>query len=256
MVGWRAWMKWFIMKVLWRTMVWTAGVSFTVKGKMASKKEAPIVIASPHSSILDNLLAPYVEHPFFTVARNERGVIATILRVICPIFNDRDQAGGADFSINELDRRVRDPEWPQVLLWPEGTTHNRMAAIRHKVGAYKPGLPIQPIVLRFPNRWTSDVWTFKGPGVPSLWFYTLLQFWTNIEVEYLPVYKPSAAEQADARLFADNVRDVIANHLNVPAVDLGREDGFSLLKADELGLPDCVGLGTRDSYSLQLSHHS
>ena len=43
MIGWRAWMKWFITKGLWRTMVWSAGVKFTVKGKMASKKEAPIV---------------------------------------------------------------------------------------------------------------------------------------------------------------------------------------------------------------------
>ena len=210
------------------------------------------MIATPHSSILDNLLAPYVDNPFFTVARNEQGIVATILRVICPIFNDRNQAGGADFSINELDRRVRDPSWPQVLLWPEGTTHNRMAAIRHKVGSYKPGLPIQPIVLRFPNKWTADVWTFKGPGVPALWFYTLLQFWTNIEVEYLPVYNPSKEEQNDARLYADNVRDVIANHLDVPAVDLGREDGFALLKADELGLPDCVGLGTRLSNNFTL----
>lgn len=42
MVGWRGWMKWFIMKVLWRTMTWSAGVNFTVKGKMASKQEAPI----------------------------------------------------------------------------------------------------------------------------------------------------------------------------------------------------------------------
>ena len=33
----------FITKGLWRTMVWSAGVKFTVKGKMASKKEAPIV---------------------------------------------------------------------------------------------------------------------------------------------------------------------------------------------------------------------
>ena len=137
---------------------------------------------------------------------------------------------------------MRDPSWPQLLLWPEGTTHNRLAAIRHKVGAYKPGLPVQPLCLKFKNRWTTDIWTFKGPGVPTLYFYTLLQFWTNIEIEYLPVYKPSLEEQKDARLYADNVRDVVAKHLEVPAVDLGREDGFCLLKADELGLPDNVGL--------------
>ena len=107
-------------------------------------------------------------------------MLATILRVICPIFNDRDQSGGADASIVELDRRVRDPSWPQVLLWPEGTTHNRMAAIRHKVGAYKPGLPVQALVLRFPNRWTSDIWTFK------LWFlFFVFSSKTSKNLKYL-----------------------------------------------------------------------
>ena len=179
-------------------------------------------------------------------------MVATILRVICPIFNDRNNPDSAQFAIEELDRRVRDPSWPQLLLWPEGTTHNRLAAIRHKVGAYKPGLPVQPLCLKFKNRWTTDIWTFKGPSVPTLYFYTLLQFWTNIEVEYLPVYKPSPEEQKDARLYADNVRDVISKHLEVPAVDLGREDGFSLLKADELGLPDNVGLGRVDIINYEL----
>ena len=75
-----------------------------------------------------------------------------------------------------------------MLLWPEGTTHNRMSCPRHKLGAYKPGLPVQPLVLRFPNRWETDIWTFKGPGVPALWFYSLMQFWVNIEIEYLEPY--------------------------------------------------------------------
>ena len=75
-----------------------------------------------------------------------------------------------------------------MLLWPEGTTHNRISCPRHKLGAYKPGLPVQPLVLRFPNRWETDIWTFKGPGVPALWFYSLMQFWVNIEIEYLEPY--------------------------------------------------------------------
>ena len=159
-----------------------------------------------------------------------------------------------------------------MLLWPEGTTHNRLACPRHKLGAYKPGLPVQPLVLRFPNRWETDVWTFKGPGVPSLWFYSLMQFWVNIEIEYLkpyrwginqfaperhpvvilktsewhglhPKYSPSEEEKKNARLFADNVRHYISEHLEVPEVDLGREDGWCLLAAEKAGLPDHAGLG-------------
>ena len=144
-----------------------------------------------------------------------------------------------------------------MLLWPEGTTHNRVAAIRHKLGSYKPGLPVQPVVLRYFNNWNTECWTFKGnfyncirietfvqgPGVGTLWFYTLLQFWTTVEVEFLNVYKPNEEEKSNPRLFADNVQSYIGKALKVPSVDLGREDGWALLKADELGLPDHVGLG-------------
>ena len=109
-------------------------------------------------------------------------------RVICAIFTDRQNPDSTEFAYNEIQRRVNDPKWPQMLLWPEGTTHNRMSCPRHKLGAYKPGLPVQPLVLRFPNRWETDIWTFKGPGVPALWFYSLMQFWVNIEIEYLEPY--------------------------------------------------------------------
>ena len=130
-----------------------------------------------------------------------------------------------------------------MLLWPEGTTHNRLAAIRHKLGSYKPGLPVQPVVLRYSNSWNTECWTFKGPGVAKLWFYTLLQFWTKVDVEFLEVYVPNQEEKSNPRLYANNVQACIAKALDVTPVNLGREDGFTLLKADKLGLPDHVGLG-------------
>ena len=117
-----------------------------------------------------------------------RKFLKIIWRVICAIFTDRQNPESTEFAYNEIERRVNDPKWPQMLLWPEGTTHNRISCPRHKLGAYKPGLPVQPLVLRFPNRWETDIWTFKGPGVPALWFYSLMQFWVNIEIEYLEPY--------------------------------------------------------------------
>lgn len=242
MVGWRGFMQWFITKVLWTTMTWSCGVIFTSKGVQATKEEAPIVLCTPHSSIFDNLLCSVTQRPFFTVARDEKGVIGTLLRVICAIFTDRQNPESTEFAYNEIQRRVNDPKWPQMLLWPEGTTHNRLACPRHKLGSYKPGLPVQPLVLRFPNRWETDVWTFKGPGVPSLWFYSLMQLWINIEIEYLEPYRPSEEEKKNPRLFANNVRHYISEHLKVPEVDLGREDGWCLLAAEKAGLPGHAGL--------------
>jgi len=39
--------------------------------------------------------------------------------------------------------------------------------------------------------------------------------WTILDVDFLPVYRPNAAERADAHLFAANVRQVMADHLKV-----------------------------------------
>ena len=68
----------------------------------------------------------------------------------------------------------------------------------------------------------------------------------NIEIEYLDPYVPSEEEKKNARVFADNVRHYISKHLNVPEVDLGREDGWCLLAAEKAGLPDHAGLGIVD----------
>jgi hypothetical protein len=45
------------------------------------------------------------------------------------------------------------------------------------------------------------------------------------QIEYLPVYTPSEAEQSDPRLFADNVRLMMSEALNVATVDQKLEDG-------------------------------
>jgi len=42
-----------------------------------------------------------------------------------------------------------------------------------------------------------------------LWL-TMTQFYNRCEIEYLPVYTPSADEVADANLYANNVREVMA----------------------------------------------
>ena len=69
-------------KVLWTSMTWSCGVIFTSKGVQATKEEAPIIVCTPHSSIYDNLLCSVTQRPFFTVARDERGVLGTLLRLV------------------------------------------------------------------------------------------------------------------------------------------------------------------------------
>ena len=48
----------------------------------------------------------------------------------------------------------------------------------------------------------------------------MTQLFQRVELEYLPVYHPSQAEIEDPKLFAHNVRQVMANALGVPTSDL------------------------------------
>ena len=41
-----------------------------------------------------------------------------------------------------------------------------------------------------------------------------------MEIQYLPVYKPSIEEQADAELFANNVRELMALELDLPLSEM------------------------------------
>lgn len=50
---------------------------------------------------------------------------------------------------------------------------------------------------------------FIHSSLRLLWL-TMTQFYNRCEIEYLPVYNPSPAEVADANLYANNVREVMA----------------------------------------------
>eukprot|EP00698_Gefionella_okellyi_P022881 TRINITY_DN7672_c0_g1_i1.p2 TRINITY_DN7672_c0_g1~~TRINITY_DN7672_c0_g1_i1.p2 ORF type:complete len:291 (-),score=77.17 TRINITY_DN7672_c0_g1_i1:24-896(-) len=57
-----------------------------------------------------------------------------------------------------------------------------------------------------------------------LMYRMLCQIWNSMTVEYLPVYNPSAAEIADANLYARNVRQVMAEAMGVPVTRHSVED--------------------------------
>ena len=38
--------------------------------------------------------------------------------------------------------------WPQLMIFPEGSTSNRRALMTFAPGAFNPGKPVQPVLLR------------------------------------------------------------------------------------------------------------
>jgi lysophosphatidylcholine acyltransferase/lyso-PAF acetyltransferase len=71
---------------------------------------------------------------------------------------------------------------------------------------------------------------------------TLCQIHTQVEYHFLPVYNPSEEEKKNAILYAENVRKLIASHLNKPLSDYSYEDAKLMTKVVEHHLPCDIGL--------------
>lgn len=133
--------------------------------------------------------------------------------------------GRAARDINDTIRgRALDLAFPRVLIFPEGTTTTGHALLSFKPGAFRPGLAVQPVVVRYPHKNMDPSWVSDGPGMGGLIMRHLLQLHNRVEVTYLPPYTPSPEERADAVLFATNVRRVMANALRVPTTEFNYED--------------------------------
>lgn len=81
---------------------------------------------------------------------------AELMKLAQPVYVYREDRDSRQKTIAELKRRAQTGGlWPQFLIFPEGTTTNRKALITFKAGAFIPGMPVQPVVLRYPDEWVS-----------------------------------------------------------------------------------------------------
>ncbi len=48
--------------------------------------------------------------------------------------------------------------WPQLVIFPEGSTANRKALMSFKPGAFYPGRSVQPVLIRYPNWLDTVTW--------------------------------------------------------------------------------------------------
>ncbi|XP_034490391.1 lysophosphatidylcholine acyltransferase [Drosophila innubila] len=238
--GWRRCFQYLTARAM--RMVYTSGSFHYInfKGTPATPKEAPILVVAPHSSYVDSIFV-VSGHPPSIVAKRETADIPLLGRIINyaqPIYVQREDPNSRQTTIRQIvDRTRSNDNWQQVVIFAEGTCTNRTALIKFKPGAFYPGVPVQPVLLRYPNKYDTFTWTWDGPGVLRLLWLTMTQFYNRCEVEYLPVYTPSPAEVADANLYAHNVREVMAKALNVPTSDYSFEDVIVMSRAREMKIP-------------------
>ncbi|XP_029437020.1 lysophospholipid acyltransferase LPCAT4 [Rhinatrema bivittatum] len=209
--------------VLSRLMFFFSGFyRIKIKGRRASSLEAPILLAAPHSTFFDTLvLVPCDLPPVVSRVENLAiPVIGALLRFNQSILVSRHDPTSRKKVVEEVTRRTRSGgKWPQVLFYPEGTTANGKVLLKFKPGAFIAGVPVQPILIRYPNKLPATTWTWKGNGVFKVMWLSMSQLYLNVEYEFLPVYHPSEAEKADPTLYASGVQRVMAGELGVPATD-------------------------------------
>lgn len=103
---------------------------------------------------------------------------------------------------------ARPPPQP-LAIFPEGTTTNGRLLLRFRTGAFVAGLPVSPVVLSYgtPGGWSP---TYESISAAAFVAGLLARPVHRVMVRRLPLYVPSAEERADARLYANNVRAVMA----------------------------------------------
>ncbi|KAJ0003185.1 hypothetical protein NQD34_008283 [Periophthalmus magnuspinnatus] len=197
-----------------------------VKGQRADPSDAPILVMAPHSAYFD---AIPVSETLCTFVTKESGkevpLWRSIIEYVRPVYVLRGDQDSRKRTVEEIKRRVTSGEpWPQLMIFPEGTCTNRIGLILFKAGSFIPGLPVQPVVLRYPNPLDTVTWAWQGPGGLKILWLTLCQFHNSLEIEYLPVYNPSEEEKKNPALFAENVRKLMAKALELPLIDLAFDD--------------------------------
>uniref|UniRef100_A0ABI0NVS6 Lysophosphatidylcholine acyltransferase 2 n=1 Tax=Bos taurus TaxID=9913 RepID=A0ABI0NVS6_BOVIN len=211
--GWKRKITHPVLKFLGHAMFFSMGFVVTVKGKIATPLEAPIFVVAPHSTFFDGIACVAAGLPSI-VSRNENvqvPLVGRILRALQPVLVSRVDPDSRKNTINEIIRRATSGgEWPQILVFPEGTCTNRSCLITFKPGAFIPGVPVQPILLRYPNKLDTVTWTWQGYTFIQLCVLTWCQPFTRVEVEFMPVQVPSDEERCDPVLFASTIRNVMA----------------------------------------------
>uniref|UniRef100_A0A3B4XEG8 Lysophosphatidylcholine acyltransferase 4 n=1 Tax=Seriola lalandi dorsalis TaxID=1841481 RepID=A0A3B4XEG8_SERLL len=206
--GWRHWLFHPIVWLLSRAVFFSLGFLWVkVKGRRADLKEAPVLVVAPHSGFLDMLvLCP--SQLATVVSRSENAslpVIGALLEFNQSVLVSRKDPESRKKAVTQVTERLTsNGYWPQMLMFPEGTTTNGRALIKFKPGEY----------------WQEN---------NGCLIFIVLQF--------LPVYNPSQEEKNDPNLYADNVQKLMAKDLGIPATDYVMEGGVPVSKLGGLSLP-------------------
>nr|XP_043624467.1 lysophospholipid acyltransferase LPEAT2-like [Erigeron canadensis] len=228
-------------RVMWITRLCTRGILFSFgyhwirrKGKPAPREIAPILVSN-HVSYIDPIFFFYELFPTIVASESHDSMpfVGTIIRAMQVIYVNRFSHQSRKHAVNEIKRKAASDRFPRLLLFPEGTTTNGRLLISFQHGAFIPGYPIQPVVVRYPHVHFDQSWGHIALG--TLMFRMFTQFHNFMEVEYLPVVSPSENHKENAVCFAEKTGRSMARALNVVQTSHSFVDYMILSKAADSG---------------------
>jgi len=195
------------------------------KGRRVSRDVAPILAAN-HITFVEAIYFTYTGRPMGVGKKeiSKMPVAGAIQSALQGILVDRSSKDSRHDTLVEIDKRVKTPGYPQLLIFPEGTTTNARQLINFKAGAFAPGMPIQPVCISYPYHFFNVAWIPTGPSLYGLLIRCMLQFYNCMTVSYLPPYIPNEEEKKNANLFAKNIRNLMAKELGVGVTEHSYED--------------------------------
>ncbi|KAL0360711.1 UNVERIFIED_CONTAM: Lysophospholipid acyltransferase LPEAT1 [Sesamum radiatum] len=198
----------------------------TASQDRSEELERPGAIISNHVSYLDILYHMSSSFPSFVAKRSvaKLPLVGLISKCLGCVYVQRELKSsdfkGVSGIVNERIREAHQNKFaPKMMLFPEGTTTNGDYLLPFKTGAFLAKAPVLPIILRYPYQRFSPAWDSIS-GVRHV-ILLLCQFANYMEVTQLPVYRPSEQEKEDPKLYAENVRKLMAQEGNLILSDIG-----------------------------------
>ncbi|GAB4819331.1 hypothetical protein N2152v2_006377 [Parachlorella kessleri] len=174
---------------------------------------SPAAIVSNHCGWSDILVHMSRSFPAFVArdATKNMPLIGLISQLMGCIYVNREHkdpsSNGVAALVKERIKAAAEGKLPDsrpLLLFPEGTTTNGEYLLPFKTGAFLAGAPVQPVILCYGKGRISLSWEMIP--APRHLFLVLCNPLHSVTCYELPVYVPSPEEQADPKLYANNVR--------------------------------------------------
>lgn len=212
-------------KVLsWLFMMGTR-IKMQIKDHNPSTEAHSKLYVSPHICMAEvNLMMIPLGHIRIITAEFSKTVpvFKYFVEALDPIYVVRGKnKKNAPSAFEALKQSITETEY-RHMIFPEGTYTNGETLIQFKSGAFALGVPVTPVIFHYPKY--IPFWNRQESNILIQFYRLMAQVYTPINIEILPTYYPSTEELEQPKIYAQNVREIIAAAAKRPLSNKSLQD--------------------------------